>query len=152
MLVPMTAESELFDICTQLERDSVCRKVLLAALDGQVLAHAGQRGLLDEEVSEAVASVVADALVSAELAAAGLTGGDESTGDAARLASREVATLLPNGIAVCAAAIDGRAVLVVIYDGATTIARVRLKMRRARERLERSLPEAGSPSDPPHDS
>ncbi len=133
MLGGMTAESELFDICTQLERDAVCKKVLLAAVDGQVLAHAGARGLLHDEVADAVAAVVADALASAELAAQGLTGGLQEDDGEAMVAAREVATLLPGGIAVCAAAIDGRAVLVVIYDGATTISRVRLKMRRARE-------------------
>ncbi len=48
---------------------------------------------------------------------------------------------LPGGLSACATAVGDKAALVVVFDGrTTTLERVRLKIRRARELLGKSLP------------
>ena len=131
----MIASADLIDICQQLVRDSGGRKVLVCSTDGEVLAHAGQEGAtgtIDDETGEALAQLIADVV---EGAAAG-----------ARVPATKdlVASLpagLPGGMSACATSIGGKAALVVIFDGrATTLDRVRLKVRRARELIAKSLP------------
>jgi hypothetical protein len=131
----MIASGDLADICAQLVRDSGGKKVLVCATDGEVLAHAGQEGstgTIDEATGEALAQLIADVV---EGAAAG--GRVPATKDL-------VASLpggLPGGLSACATSIGGKAALVVIFDGrTTTLDRVRLKVRRARELLGKSLP------------
>jgi len=131
----MIASADLTEICQQLVRDSGGRKVLVCSADGEVLAHAGREGslgTLDDATGEALAQLIADVV---EGAAAG--GRVPATRDL-------VASLpagLPGGLSACATAIGGKAALVVIFDGrATTLERVRLKVRRARELLQKSLP------------
>jgi predicted regulator of Ras-like GTPase activity (Roadblock/LC7/MglB family) len=117
-------ESELYEICDQLRRDAGGRKVMICGSDGEVTVHAGDAGAFDEETGEAVASVVADVLV-------GASGGQPS---------EDVVAVLPRALSVCAAPLGTRAVLVVLYDAASSIDRVRVKMRRAREQLLKVLP------------
>jgi hypothetical protein len=131
----MIASTDLIEICQQLVRDSGGKKVLVCSADGDVLAHAGQEGsagTLDDATGEALAQLIADVV---EGAAAG--GRVPATKDL-------VASLpgaLPGGLSACATSIGARAALVVIFDGrATTIDRVRLKVRRARDLLGKSLP------------
>jgi predicted regulator of Ras-like GTPase activity (Roadblock/LC7/MglB family) len=130
----MDTASELFEICSQLQRDAGCKKVLVCGHEGEVLAHAGETGTLDEPTGEAVAGVVADAI---------------AAGAAGRAATDELIATLPSERSACATALGTRAALVVIYDATTTLERVRVKMRRARERLVRSLPGEGDPTEPP---
>src|SRR5213082_1494499 len=48
---------------------------------------------------------------------------------------------LPGGLSACATSIGSKAALVVIFDGRTaTLDRVRLKVRRARDLIAKSLP------------
>lgn len=131
----MIASADLADICLQLVRDSGGKKVLVCATDGEVLAHAGQEGstgTIDEATGEAVAQLIADVV---EGAAAG-----------ARVPATKdlVASLpggLPGGLSACATSIGAKAALVVIFDGrTTTLDRVRLKVRRARDLIAKSLP------------
>ena len=131
----MSAFADMMEICQQLVRDAAGRKVLLCSVEGEVLAHAsgeGTTGLLDDATGEAVAQLIADVV---EGAAQG--GRVPATKDL-------VASLpggLPNGLSACATAIGNRAALVVVFDGrATTLERVRLKVRRARDVLSKSLP------------
>jgi hypothetical protein len=131
----MIASADLIEICQQLVRDSGGRKVLVCGTDGEILAHAGQEGstgTLDEATGEAVAQLIADVV---EGAAAG--GRVPATKDL-------VASLpggLPGGLSACATSIGARAALVVLFDGrATTLDRVRLKVRRARDLIAKSLP------------
>ncbi len=100
-----------------------------------MLAHAGQEGstgTLDEATGEALAQLIADVV---EGAAAG-----------ARVPATKdlVASLpggLPGGLSACATSVGAKAALVVIFDGRTaTLDRVRLKVRRARDLLAKSLP------------
>ena len=131
----MIASADLTEICQQLVRDSGGKRVLVCSSDGEVLAHAGQEGStgsLDDATGEALAQLIADVV---EGAAAG-----------ARVPATKdlVASLpagLPGGLSACATSIGARAALVVIFDGrTTTLDRVRLKVRRARDLIGKSLP------------
>jgi hypothetical protein len=88
--------------------------------------------MLDDATGEAVAQLIADVV---EGAAQG--GRVPATKDL-------VASLpggLPGGLSACATAVGSKAALVVVFDGrATTLERVRLKVRRARDILSKSLP------------
>jgi len=134
----MDVESDLFEICAQLQRDAGCKKVMVCGHEGEVLAHAGERGILDEANADAVAAMVVDAL-SAQAPPAGATPRPELPG--------ELQVSLPNGLTGCATALGDRAALVVVFDDATTLERVKIKMRRARDRLVKSLPAVGDPSE-----
>jgi hypothetical protein len=135
----MIASADLTEICQQLARDSGGKKVLVCSTDGEVLAHAGQEGpgqgsfgTIDDATGEALAQLLADVV---EGAAAG--GRVPATKDL-------VASLpggLPGGLSACATSIGAKAALVVIFDGrTTTLDRVRLKVRRARDLIAKSLP------------
>jgi hypothetical protein len=131
----MIASADLTEICQQLVRDSGGRKVLVCGVDGEVLAHAGQEGstgTIDDATGEAVAQLIADVV-------------EGAAGGARVPATKDlVASLpggLPGGLSACATSIGAKAALVVLFDGrATTLERVRLKVRRARELLGKSLP------------
>jgi predicted regulator of Ras-like GTPase activity (Roadblock/LC7/MglB family) len=127
----METESELFEICAQLQRDAGCRKVMVCGHEGEILAHAGDRGILDEAASDALAAMVAEAMGAAS-APPESPPRPELPGD--------LETRLPNGLTACATALADKAALVVVFDATTTLERVRIKMRRARERLEKTLP------------
>jgi hypothetical protein len=128
----MIASLDLTEVCQQLARDSGGKKVMLVSAEGEVLAHAGSTGALDEATGEALAQLIADVVEGA------------SSGQRVPATKDLVASLpagLPGGLSACATAIGERAALVVIFDGkVTTLDRVRLKIRRAREVLGKSLP------------
>ena len=130
-------DSELFEICAQLQRDAGCRKVMVCGHEGEVLAHAGDRGILDEAAADALAAIAVDAM---HPQPSGSAPRPELPGD--------VQAALPNGMTACAAPLADKAALVVVFDGTTTLDRVRIKMRRARERLVKSLPGLGESSGP----
>jgi predicted regulator of Ras-like GTPase activity (Roadblock/LC7/MglB family) len=130
----MEMESELFEICAQLQRDAGCRKVMVCGHEGEVLAHAGDRGILDEAASEALAAIIVDAMHARP----------EPSPQAAL--PGELQAQLSSALTACATSIADKAALVVIFDDATTLERVRIKMRRARERLVKSLPGLGDPT------
>jgi hypothetical protein len=131
----MIASADLTDICQQLVRDSGGRKVLVCSTDGEILAHAGQEGstgTIDEPTGEAVAQLIADVV-------------EGATAGARVPATKDlVASLpggLPGGLSACATSIGAKAALVVVFDGrTTTLDRVRLKVRRARDLIAKSLP------------
>jgi predicted regulator of Ras-like GTPase activity (Roadblock/LC7/MglB family) len=130
----MEMESELFEICAQLQRDAGCKKVMVCGQEGEVLAHAGERGSLDEAAAEALAAIVVDTMhpQPSESPRPELPG--------------DLQVSLPNGLTACATSLADRAALVVLFDEATTLERVRIKMRRARERLVKNLPGLGETS------
>ncbi len=140
-------ETELFEIVAQLQRDAGCRKVMLCGQEGEILAHAGDPGILDDAAADALAAIVVDALNP------GTPGSPANPGPLRRRRPTCGATLgelqvtLPNGMTVYATPLLDRAALVVIFDGATTVERVRVKMRRARDRLAKSLPGLGDPTE-----
>ncbi|HEY7956769.1 MAG TPA: roadblock/LC7 domain-containing protein, partial [Polyangia bacterium] len=77
--------SDLHEACEKLERDAGARKVLLCDPDGEVLAHAGQTGVLDEATGEAVAALAGDLIAAGEAAPA------------------ETVVTLPRALTACAA-------------------------------------------------
>src|SRR4051794_39328822 len=106
----MIASADLTEICQQLVRDSGGKKVMLVGVDGDVLAHAGATGALDEATGDALAQLIADVVE-------GVTEGRvPATKDL-------VASLpggLPGGLSACATAVGDKASLVVVFDGRTT--------------------------------
>jgi hypothetical protein len=134
----MIVSADLAEICAQLQRDSGGKKVMLCSAEGEILAHAGSAGSLDERVGESLAQLIADVVEGAT------SGRVPATKDL-------VASLpggLPGGLSACATAVADKAALVVLFDTTTTLDRVRLKIRRAREVLVKSLavePTAGKP-------
>lgn len=133
----MIASTDLMELCQQLARDSGGLKVMLVSFEGEVLAHAGgdkPTGAIDEPTGEAVAQLIADVV----------EGASAAPGPRLPATKDLVASLpggLPGGLSACATAIGEKAALVVIFDGkTTTLDRVRLKIRRAREVLGKSLP------------
>jgi predicted regulator of Ras-like GTPase activity (Roadblock/LC7/MglB family) len=126
----MIASADLSEICAQLQRDSGGKKVMLCSAEGEVLAHAGNTGALDERVGEALAQLIADVVEGAT------SGRVPATQDLVA----SVPGGLPGGLSACATAIADKAALVVLFDTATSLGRVRLKIRRARELLLKSLP------------
>jgi hypothetical protein len=132
----MEMESELFEICAQLQRDAGCRKVMVCGHEGEVLAHAGDRGILDEAASDALAAMIVDAMHARP---------EPQPHNLAALPG-EIQATLSKGLTACATSIADKAALVVIFDDTTTFERVRIKMRRARDRLVKSLPGLGDPT------
>jgi hypothetical protein len=139
----MIASADLTEICEQLVRDSGGRKVLLCSAEGEVLAHAAQEGStgsLDEATGDALAQLIADVV--------------EGAGEGGRVPATKdlVASLpagLPGGLSACATAVGAKAALVVVFDSrTTTLERVRLKVRRARDVLSKSLPAEPSAEKP----
>jgi hypothetical protein len=135
----MIASADLTEICQQLVRDSGGKKVMLVGGDGEVLAHAGATGALDEATGDALAQLIADVV-------------DGATEGRVPATKDLVASLpggLPGGLSACATSVGDKASLVVVFDGrATTLERVRLKIRRARELLGKSLPSDGNAAKP----
>jgi hypothetical protein len=122
--------TELFEICEQLARDAGGRKVMVCGSDGDVLAHAGEAGLLDEATADALAGLVGDVI-----------------DGAAAAPSQELVIALPSrGLQACGAAVGTRAALLVVFDATTQVERVRAKVRRARELLGKSLPDESGPA------
>jgi predicted regulator of Ras-like GTPase activity (Roadblock/LC7/MglB family) len=115
------SEMSLFDACEKLRRDAGGRKVMVCGADGEVLAHAGPGGALDEPTAEQIASLVADVLHAA----------------ASRAATEDLTATLGGGLGACATAVGTRAALVVLFDASTSLERVRTKMKRARDLLLR---------------
>src|SRR5262245_36016806 len=117
-------ELGLIEACEKLQRDAGARKVMVCSVDGEVLAHAGGRlGTTDAGVGDQVASLVADVL----------------QGAAARTPTEDLTATLGGGLGACSTAVGTRAALVLLFDGHTSLERVRTKMKRARELLTRLI-------------
>jgi hypothetical protein len=135
----MIASADLTEICQQLIRDSGGKKVMLVGADGEVLAHAGVTGALDEATADALAQLIADVF----------EGATEGRVPATKDLVASVPGGLPGGLSACATAVGDKASLVVVFDGRTaTLERVRLKIRRARELLGKSLPSDAGAAKP----
>jgi hypothetical protein len=111
--------SELDDVCEKLLRDAGARKVMVCTAEGEMLAHAGALGSLDDPTSDAVATLVAEVMA----------GSTQSEG-----------LVRMGALSASVATVSGNAALVVLFEEAASAERVRQKMRRARDLLEKSLP------------
>jgi len=125
---------DLPEVCDKLQRDAGARKVMLCAADGEVLAHAGQSLGIEDGLADAIAQLAADVIQQ------GVVNGAD-----------DIVVTLKGTLQACAAPAGQRAALIVIFDGNTSLDRVRTKMKRARSVLEKSLeqpPKTDVPRDP----
>jgi predicted regulator of Ras-like GTPase activity (Roadblock/LC7/MglB family) len=118
---PASDFPELSELCGRLQRDAAARAVLVLDGEGRILGHAGEVVELGEPVLDALADLVV------AVARPGALGeGDDAVA--------EVETLR-----LCAARLGDRATLAVVFDSASTLGLVRLRMKRARELILRTL-------------
>jgi hypothetical protein len=143
--------TDLPEVCDKLCRDAGARKVMLCASDGEVLAHAGVTGAFDEAATDAIAQLVADVMMKSAAPDSRAPSGDPSgqmglTGPLAN--TDDVVITIRGTLQACASPAGPRAALVVLFDGSTSLERIRQKMRRARTVLEKSLSEPAKPESP----
>ncbi len=98
--------------------------MLVLGGEGEILGSAGEVGRLPDRAIDAVADLAADVLRGA--ARRELQEGDDLVAEI-------------DALQACAAALGERAVLVVLFDQSSTLALVRLRMKRARELILRTL-------------
>lgn len=127
------AEAALDALCDQLARATMARKVLLCASDGGILAHVGESGLFtnDRGVGTALARLVADLLVEAQLREADLFPHEDPEDHFTQVGR----------LRVCATPLATRALLLVLFDDSVEAGLVRVRVRRARRLLLRVLGE-----------
>jgi len=121
---PPPPPNELPELCERLQRDAQAEGVLVLGAEGELVGHSGDLGRLPDAAVDAVADLVADVLQGA--ARHELQDGDDLVAEIGELQA-------------CAASLGERAALVVVFDSSSTLALVRLRMKRARELLLRSL-------------
>lgn len=127
------SSSDLHEICDKLQRDAGSRKVMVCNVEGEVLAHAGATGAIDDEAGDTIAALVGDVL--------------QNASRPQTPPIEDVVVTLKSTLQACATPLGAQAALVVIFDGATSLDRVRTKMRRARVALEKLIPAAGAPPE-----
>jgi predicted regulator of Ras-like GTPase activity (Roadblock/LC7/MglB family) len=120
----MEASGDLPDLCERLRRDANARGVLVLDEAGEILGHSGAVGRLPEKALDAIADLVAD--VTASAAKNELADGDDLVAEI-------------DDLQACAAPLGTRAILVVVFDDSSTLALVRLRMKRARDPILRTL-------------
>lgn len=120
-----TDRPDVPELCHRLHRETSAQAVLVCGPEGEILGHAGVPGELGDDALDAVG----DATVAV------LRGGEapEPTSDADDHVSRA------GTMHLCAAPLGNRAVLVVLFEDESSLTLVRLRMRRARELILRSL-------------
>ena len=113
------------ELCHRLHRETSARAVLVCGPEGEILGHAGAAGTLDDDALDAVGDATVAVLRAGETPAAAPEFEDHvSRAGAAQL---------------CAAPLGNRAVLVVLFEDESSLTLVRLRMRRARDLILRSL-------------
>lgn len=125
------SSASLDALCEQLARATAARKVLVCAEDGAVLAHAGERGVFNNQLSNELAELVAQVLVETQQTDPPMPVEDRYT---------QVGRLQ-----VCAAPIADRALLLVLFDETADVGQVRVRVRRARPLMLRILSSNNQP-------
>ncbi len=123
----MDSSASLDALCDQLARATSARKVLVCAEDGSILAHAGERGVFTNQISADLARLVAQVLCEAQ-----------QTSEEVAVPVEDRYTKVGR-LHVCAAPLANRALLLVLFDDATEIGQVRVRVRRARPLMLRVL-------------
>lgn len=113
------------ELCGRLLRESNALAVLILGEEGDILGHAGQPAVLADAVVDAIADATAETVQRA------------ARNEPAQDPDDHVAQV--GAVQVCAAPIGVKAVLLVVFDGGSNLALVRLRMKRAREQILRSL-------------
>lgn len=111
--------------CERLQRDANALGVMVSNEDG-LLGHSGLLGRLPDSILDAAADLIANVLAASNRSE--IQDGDDL-----------VAQVDP--LSACAAPLGPKAALVVIFDEHSSLALVRLRMKRARDSLLRSLTE-----------
>jgi predicted regulator of Ras-like GTPase activity (Roadblock/LC7/MglB family) len=116
---------QINSVCEQLQRDANARAVLVIDKNGQAIATAGEVAELD------ITSL--SSLIAGNIAAAG--------GIAALLSEKEFAGQFHEGekTKIVYVVVDGRVVLVVLFDDRSSLGLVRLRVRKASTELTRIL-------------
>lgn len=130
------AEAALDALLEPLARATMARKVLLCDPDGGILAHVGPSGLFTSQVSTALARLIADLLVEAQLRGDALLL-DPDSSDASE--DPEAHFTQVGRLRVCATPLSNRALLLVLFDDSVEAGLVRVRVRRARRLLLRVL-------------
>jgi hypothetical protein len=116
------------ELCDRLCREASARAVVvfgaLAADEERILGHAGATASLSDAVLDAVADLTAEVL------------GRTSSGE---LRDSDDLVQEAESLHLCGAALGARAALVVVFDEGSNLTLVRLRMKRARELILRSL-------------
>ncbi len=115
------------ELCARLQRETNALAVLILGEEGDILGHAGQPAALADPVVDAIADATAETLQRA------------ARNEPPQDPDDHVAQV--GAVQVCAApvAAGAKAVLLVVFDGGSNLALVRLRMKRAREQILRSL-------------
>ena len=121
-----SAIANIDEHCDRLLRDASARAVMVINEEGAILGHAGAMATLPDSIIDAAGDLVADCLGAGRRGE--LQEGDDLVAEAEQLSA-------------CAAPLGQKAVLVVVFDATSTLALVRLRMKRARDLLLRSLSE-----------
>lgn len=126
IIVATVPFEDLDDQCTRLQRDASAVGVMVVDKDGALLGRAGRIAQLPEPIIDATADLVVDCL--GAVARNELLDGDDLVAELEDLSA-------------CAAPLGPKAVLVVVFDEGSTLALVRMRMKRARDVLLRSISE-----------
>lgn len=113
------------ELCGRLLRESNALAVLILGDEGDILGYAGQPSSLADPVVDAIADATAETLQRA------------TRNEPPQDPDDHVAQV--GAVQVCAAPVGGKAVLLVVFDGGSNLALVRLRMKRAREQILRSF-------------
>lgn len=114
----------VLELCSRLHRETSAQAVLVLGQEGEILGHAGSPALLDDAVLDAIGDATVETL------------GRAGTPAAAEADDQVHAV---GNTQLCAAPLGTRAVLMVAFDDAASLGLVRLRMKRARELILRSL-------------
>jgi hypothetical protein len=149
--------ADIAELCSRLHREANAQAVMILGQEGEILGHAGTPGALPEPVLDAVGDATAETLNRAmrrdKPDAGERASAPESSerSDRAQPAQRaqpgETADAIEaddhvaqvGEMQVCAASLGKKAVLVVVFDKSSNLALVRMRMKRARELILRSL-------------
>lgn len=161
--------ADIVELCSRLHREANAQAVMILGQEGEILGHAGTPGALPEPVVDAIADATAETLNRAmrrdkpdpaeratvpersdraERIPTAPTAPLEKMAPRAKMAEPVDATdesaaddhvAQVGDMQVCAASLGKKAVLVVVFDKSSNLALVRMRMKRARDLILRSL-------------
>ncbi len=135
----LTDTPEVSELCHRLHRETSANAVLVCGPEGEILGHAGSPGSLDDEALDAVADCTVEVLRAGASGSGGGSGNGEGAATEREAGELDDHVRRAGPLHLCAAPLGGRAVLVVVFDNGASLTLVRLRMRRARELILRSL-------------
>ena len=119
--------SDVPELCSRLLRETNALAVMVLGEEGQIVGHAGAPGALTDAVVDGVGDAAGEVLLRA------------AARNAAPPSEADEQVALVGTTQVCAAPLGAKAVLVVVFDDPANLNQVKLRMKRARELLLRTL-------------